>query len=89
MKVAVSRSQDRMLLVSDDLANPPDGKTYQLWTVADDTPRSMGTFEPTTASISLEKSDFSDADAVAMSVEPDGGSDTPTDIVKSGALPAA
>jgi anti-sigma-K factor RskA len=91
MKVAVSRSEDRMLLVSDDLPAPPDGKTYQVWTVADDTPRSMGLFEPDNGKASFAVSDFSDAAQVAVSIEPDSGSKAPTDgeIVMAGALPVA
>jgi anti-sigma-K factor RskA len=89
MKVAVSRSQDKMLLVSDDLASPEDGKTYQLWAVTEGSnPRSMGTLEPTDGEVLLEKSDLGNAEAVAISVEPDGGSETPTDVVMSAELPA-
>jgi anti-sigma-K factor RskA len=90
-KVAVSRSQDKMLLLSTDLASPPEGKTYQLWAVAGSTARSMGTFKPSNGDVTLEKTDLGDAEAVAISVEPDGGSEQPTQdfIVKVGELPAA
>jgi anti-sigma-K factor RskA len=88
VNVAVSRSQDRMLLLSDDLVNPPDGKTYQLWTVADGTPRSMGFLKPNSGNLSLAVSGFSGASDVAVSVEPDGGSKTPSDtVVMSDKLP--
>jgi anti-sigma-K factor RskA len=91
MNVAVSRSLDEMLLVSEDLAAPPEGKTYQLWTVAGGTPRSVGLMEPNSGNVSMTLSGFSSAEAVAVSVEPDGGSKTPTEdqIVMSGPLPAA
>jgi anti-sigma-K factor RskA len=87
MKAAVSRSQDRMLMVSDNLASPPEGKTYQLWTLVDESPRSMGLLEPSDGAIAMEVSGLGDAEAVAISVEPDGGSRTPTDVVMVGALP--
>lgn len=78
MKVAVSRSQDMMMLLSGDLANPPDGKDYQLWTLADGKPRSEGLLNPSDGDIAKAVSNFEDADTVAITVEPDGGSDTPT-----------
>jgi anti-sigma-K factor RskA len=89
MNVAVSRSEDEMLLVSQDMANPPEGKTYQAWTLDDaGTPRSVGTFEPSNGTVALAVSGFRDAGQVAVTVEPDGGSKTPTmPIVLNGELP--
>lgn len=79
MKVAVSRSQDKMLLVSDDLASPPDGKTYQLWAIDGAGPHSMGLLEPNDGEIWQEASgDLSEATTVAVTVEPAGGSEEPT-----------
>jgi anti-sigma-K factor RskA len=91
MNVAVSRSHDQMLVLSDDLANPPAGKTYQAWTLdAAGTARSAGVFVPSNGTVSLAVSDFSDASQVAVTVEPDGGSKTPTtEPVMSGNLPTA
>jgi hypothetical protein len=88
MKVAVSRKQDRMLFVSGDLVSPDEGKTYQLWAVADDIPRSLGTFEPTDGEVAKGLSGLGDADSVAISVEPDSGSAKPTTVVMQGDLPA-
>lgn len=87
MSVAVSRSQDKMVWLGDDLARPPDGKTYQLWTVAGEVPRSLGVL-PGSGDVMLDKSGVGDAEQLAISVEPDGGSETPTDIVMVGELPA-
>jgi anti-sigma-K factor RskA len=91
MNVAVSRSLDEMLLVSEDLPAPPEGKTYQVWTIVDDTPRSAGLMEPDSGNVSKMLSGFSSAAAVAVSVEPDSGSKTPTEdqIVMNTALPEA
>ena len=90
MNVAVSRSQDRMLFVSGDLASPQEGKTYQLWALVGETPRSLGLLDdPTNGDVTQELSDFGDADQVAISVEPDGGSEQPTDVVMIGELPTA
>lgn len=78
MKVAVSRSMDRMLFVSGDLANPAAGKDYQLWAiVGNDPPLSMGTVDHG-GDVLQDLSGFGDADQVAISVEPDGGSEEPT-----------
>jgi anti-sigma-K factor RskA len=77
MKVAESRSQDKMLLLSDDLASPPDGKTYQLWAIAGGTPRSIGLMEPSDGEVSLTVTGITGADRLGVTVEPDGGSATP------------
>jgi anti-sigma-K factor RskA len=83
MNVAVSRSQGRMMLLSNDLASPPDGKTYQLWAIDEGGPHSMGLLEPANGEVSLAVSgDLSRATTVAVTVEPDKGSEKPT-------LPAA
>jgi anti-sigma-K factor RskA len=86
VNVAVSRAQDQMLLLS-DLPAPPEGKTYQVWTIKDGTPRSMGLLETSNGNAALAVSGFSDAGAVAVSREPAGGSKTPTDILGSVELP--
>ncbi len=78
MRVAVSRSQDKMLLLSDDLASPPEGKTYQVWAVDAGGQRSMGLMKPSNGDVSLAVGGFSGANAVAVTVEPDGGSQKPT-----------
>lgn len=90
VNVAVSESQDRMLLLSDNLAAPPSGKTYQVWAIVGETPRSMGFLEPSNGDASLEVSDFGGANTVAVTVEPSGGSQEPTlPPVMAAALPAA
>lgn len=91
VNVAVSQSQDQMLLLSRDLANPPDGRTYQLWTIeGEEDPRPMGFLEPNDGVVALAVSGFSGATVVAVTVEPDGGSDQPTaNPVMAGELPQA
>jgi anti-sigma-K factor RskA len=79
MKVAVSRQQDKMLLLSGDLATAPDGRDYQLWTLADGRPSSRGLLEPSDGNLTYEVGDLGDADVVAITVEPDGGSRQPTE----------
>jgi anti-sigma-K factor RskA len=89
MNVAVSRSQDRMMMLSDNLAGPGSGKTYQVWAIeGTDPPRSLGLMEPTDGHVALPmEGGLSNADFVAVSVEPDGGSKSPSkDIVMQGEL---
>lgn len=86
MKVAVSESQDRMLLLSTDLASAPAGRTYQLWGLENQVPRSMGLVTPDNGEVVLSVSGIGDADQVAISVEPEGGSERPTDVVMTADL---
>jgi anti-sigma-K factor RskA len=90
MKVAVSRSLDRMVFVSGDLADPAAGKDYQLWALADggSSKRPMGIVAHG-GDVLQELNGVGNADQVAISVEPDGGSEQPTTVVMIGNLPTA
>jgi anti-sigma-K factor RskA len=90
MKVAFSASLDKMLLLSNDLASAPAGRTYQLWGIEGDNPKSMGFVTPENGEVDLAVSGIGNADAVAISVEPSSGSKQPTRdaIVMTGALSA-
>jgi anti-sigma-K factor RskA len=78
MTVAMSRSQDRMLLLTDDLRNPPSGHDFQVWAVHGEKMVSAGFLNPANGDARLAVNGFGDADHVAVTVEPDGGSDQPT-----------
>jgi anti-sigma-K factor RskA len=78
MTVAMSRSENRMLLLTDGLQSPPEGKDFQVWTGHDGTMISAGFLNPQNGEALLEISGFGDADAIGVTLEPDGGSDTPT-----------
>jgi anti-sigma-K factor RskA len=78
MTVAMSRSENRMLLLTDDLPNPPEGKDLQVWTGHGGTMVSAGFLTPDNGDAVLEISGFGDADAIGVTLEPDGGSDSPT-----------
>lgn len=91
MKMAVSQSQDMMLLLSGDLANAPAGRTYQLWGIEGErNPKSMGFVTPVNGQVALPVSGIGKADKVAISVEPENGSKQPTPdaIVMTGSLTA-
>jgi anti-sigma-K factor RskA len=78
MTVAMSRSENRMLLLTEDLPSPPDGKDFQVWTGHKGTMISAGFLNPENGEALLAVSGFGDADEVGVTVEPDGGSEAPT-----------
>ena len=72
---------ERAVLIADDLLSPPEGKTYEAWILREDVPELAGLFEPNqtgSAAAPIEGS-IEDADGVAVTVEPSGGSSSPTD----------
>jgi anti-sigma-K factor RskA len=89
VNVAVSRSQGRMVLLTENLPNPPSGKTYQVWALDSPTSaRSMGFLEPSDGDAALDVRGLRDEALVGLSLEPDGGSPTPTDVLGTAELPA-
>jgi anti-sigma factor RsiW len=67
------------VLVLDDLAGAPSGKTYQAWVVEGATPVSAGTFEPTggQAIVPIPQT-VPDGAVIAVTVEEAGGASIPT-----------
>ena len=69
----------RSIVTAENMPSPPEGKTMQIWVIQDGTPQPAGTFRPGSGVVaaaidgSLER-----ADAVAITVEPSGGSEAPT-----------
>ena len=76
--VVVSASQSRALLVTSNLPELPNGKVYEAWTI-NISIVPAGTFTPTGshAVVSLPSAAV-DAAQVAVTVEPEGGSEQPT-----------
>jgi anti-sigma-K factor RskA len=75
----VTLEGDRAVLVAENMPPVPEGKTYQIWVIKDDTPRPSGLFEPKGDSIAaVVEKPVEGADAVAVTVEPEGGSKKPT-----------
>jgi len=70
---------NRVILVAEDMPSVPENRTLQIWVIHDDVPTPSGLFDPdgdmtaTAVTTSIEK-----ADAIAVTVEPAGGSDKPT-----------
>lgn len=78
-EVAYSAELDRVALRGDDVGDLEPGLRYALWAIADGTPIPAGLFEPDDGSIeaAVELADVS-AQAWGITVEPVGGSDSPT-----------
>ncbi len=75
----VTLEGDRVVLVAEDMPPLPEGKTYQIWVIEDDTPQPSGLFEPGEDSVAaVVEHPLDEADAVAVTVEPEGGSPKPT-----------
>jgi anti-sigma-K factor RskA len=78
MTALMSKSENRMLLLTGDLPNPPSGKDYQAWTIGDEATKSAGLIQPKDGSAALEVSGIDAAQQVGITIEPAGGSDQPT-----------
>ena len=75
----VTLEGDRAVLVAENMPPAPEGKTYQIWVIKGDTPKPSGLFEPRGDSIAaVLENPVEGADAVAVTVEPEGGSRKPT-----------
>ncbi|MGW7268449.1 anti-sigma factor [Streptomyces sp. NPDC054842] len=88
--VVVSKSLDEAVFIASGMAEPPDGKVYQLWFDDAGTMRSAGLMDPgrTTEAVLMEGS-VDGASGMGITVEPAGGSAEPTSSpVALMALPA-
>ncbi len=75
----VTLEGDRAVLMAEDMPPAPEGKTYQIWVIKGDTPQPSGLFESKGRSIAaVVEKPVEGADAVAVTVEPEGGSKAPT-----------
>jgi len=78
-QVIMSRADNRMEFVSQGLARPPGGRTYQIWLIGPNGPRSAGTFTPSPDHPATRMfTGPGDATALAVTEEPGGGSAQPT-----------
>jgi anti-sigma factor RsiW len=67
------------VLVVDDLGTAPSGKTYQTWVIEEGAPVSAGVFEGSTGqSVVPLDQEVPDGAVVAVTVEDEGGVDSPT-----------
>lgn len=70
---------DRAILVVEDMPPMPEDRTGQVWVIKNDVPKPGGLLEPSgnMAATAITKP-LEGADAIAVTVEPAGGSDEPT-----------
>ncbi|WP_165000936.1 MULTISPECIES: anti-sigma factor [Micrococcaceae] len=78
--VVTSRERTAAMFVGSNFTDPGHGKQYQLWLMKDGAPVPDTTFNGGDSSVWLT-GDVRDAEAVAVTVEPEGGSQTPTSDV--------
>jgi anti-sigma-K factor RskA len=70
---------DRAILMAEDMPPVPENRTLQIWVIEDDVPKPSGLFEPKEESVTvIVENPVDGADAIAVSVEPEGGSPEPT-----------
>ena len=73
------RGEDRAVLVASGLPPAPEGEVYETWIIRDGVPEPAGLFQPRDgdAAAPVEGS-MEGAEAVAVTLEPEGGSPMPT-----------
>jgi len=72
----VYRHDDRTVELTLELPQPPAGRVYQAWGLFEQGPASLGIVPGTM--VTEFNADLRDATAVAISIEPEGGSEQPT-----------
>ncbi|MBM7780167.1 anti-sigma factor [Arthrobacter tumbae] len=79
--LAFSESRDAAVVTLDGVPAPPEGKVYQMWRLPADgaSPESLGTMNAEDAAhTELEIEGIRTYSGLAITVEPEGGSETPT-----------
>ncbi|MFC8193032.1 anti-sigma factor domain-containing protein [Cellulomonas sp. NPDC057328] len=69
---------DEALLTAQDVAAPGDGRVYQLWVLQDGAPVPAGVADVTAGGFTIATAAYRTGDALAVTVEPAGGSSAPT-----------
>lgn len=80
-ELAVSESEDAAVVTLDSVPAPPEGKVYQMWRLPEDgtSPESLGTMTgEDVAHTEVAIEGISSYSGLAITVEPEGGSETPT-----------
>jgi anti-sigma-K factor RskA len=70
---------DRVILVAENVPSIPDDRTFQIWVIDEGGPKPSGVFEPGGDAVAAVVSQpIEDAQTIAVTVEPAGGSPQPT-----------
>jgi anti-sigma-K factor RskA len=71
--------EDRAVLMVENMPPAPEDRTYQVWVIEGDDPQPSALFEPREQPVAAVVEDpLNEADAIAVTVEPEGGSPQPT-----------
>lgn len=75
----VETGDGQAVLVAQNLPSLPQDKVYEAWIMRNETPEPAGLFEPRDGEVTAApiEGSIEDADAVAVTAEPEGGSQTP------------
>ncbi len=76
--VATSRRLGDGVILMENLPKPPAGKVYQLWLIEGSRPTSIGVMADGQVSGTVTFESLGNADAIGVTLEPTGGSPTPT-----------
>lgn len=76
-----SPKEHRAVIVTEDMPAAPDGKVYQLWLQTPSEDMVSAGLMPADADTVLLDGDSDDAIGVGLSLEPEGGSEQPTQVV--------
>jgi anti-sigma-K factor RskA len=75
----ITAEDSRAVLMLEDMPQIPEGMTCEIWVIEDDVPKPGGLFEPKADAVAaVVEEPLEGADAVAITVEPEGGSPQPT-----------
>lgn len=79
-RVIVAESTGKGVFLAQGLEAAPEGKVYELWVIRDGEPAPAGLFRPDRegATVQILAGDVASAEAVAVTIEPEGGSPQPT-----------
>ena len=84
VRIVWSQSREQLAFFGNDLPDPGEGKTYELWGILGDAGvQSVGQFDPVDGTV-RQVADIGDVEPTAwgITIEPAGGSPTPTtDII--------
>lgn len=67
------------VLTAEDMPSVPKNKTYQIWVIEGDVPQPSGLFKPDGGTVAaVVEKPLDEDDVIAITIEPDGGSQQPT-----------
>lgn len=75
----ISMEGHKPVLMAENMPPVPEGKTLEIWVIKNDVPRPSGLFDPDQDAVAaVVEVPLEGADAIAITIEPEGGSPQPT-----------